>query len=57
MQLHGKTAFITGAGQGLGRAAALHLSRLGVKVALNGRDKGRLRDPSEVAKLVAGLAE
>lgn len=50
-KLKGRTAFLTGAGRGLGRAAALYLSSLGVQVALNGR---RLSLLEEVAGLIHG---
>ncbi len=50
MGLQDETVFVTGAGQGLGRATAVHLSRLGMKVALNGRRRTRLEE-------VAGIIE
>ncbi|MBK8321284.1 MAG: SDR family oxidoreductase [Betaproteobacteria bacterium] len=48
-----KVAVVTGAGTGIGRAAALSLSRDGFKVALLGR---RLDKLEETAKLAAGEA-
>lgn len=42
--LLGKRVLVTGASSGLGRAAAIGLSRLGAVVAINGRDEGRLAD-------------
>ncbi len=57
MQLQGKTAFITGAGHGLGRAAALHLSRLGIKVALNGRGRPSLEKVAGVIEEEGGKCQ
>lgn len=34
-RLHGKVAFVSGGGRGIGAAAALELARLGAKVAVN----------------------
>lgn len=42
MQLDGKTAFITGASRGLGRAVAEVFSKEGARCALVARDEGRL---------------
>ncbi len=49
--LEGKTAIITGAGSGIGRAAAVTFSRQGAKVALVGRTEASLR---ETAAMMAG---
>src|SRR2546421_10700566 len=40
MTLSGKTALVTGASRGLGRAIALRLARDGAAVALNYRERG-----------------
>ena len=37
MELTGKTAIVTGAGQGIGRGIALVLAERGASVVLNGR--------------------
>jgi len=42
MDLAGKTAIITGAGRGIGKAIAAALAKEGVKVALAARNKGQL---------------
>ncbi|NMH29502.1 SDR family NAD(P)-dependent oxidoreductase [Flavobacterium silvaticum] len=44
MNLEGKTIVVTGASSGIGRAIAIHLSRLGAKCALIGRDEKRLEE-------------
>ncbi len=56
LELTGKTALVTGASSGIGRGTALTLAREGVRVAIQGRDTGRL---AEVAKDItdAGGAE
>lgn len=41
--IEGRTALITGAGNGLGRAIALRLSRGGARVILSGRDESKLQ--------------
>ena len=52
-RLDGKTALVTGASRGLGRAIALKLAEDGAKVALNYRDsEGPAR---EVAELIAKM--
>ncbi|SNQ50345.1 Short-chain dehydrogenase [Frankia canadensis] len=43
-QLQGRTAIVTGAGQGLGRAIALALGDRGANIVINGRTKAKL-DP------------
>ncbi|MDP9315301.1 MAG: SDR family NAD(P)-dependent oxidoreductase, partial [Chloroflexota bacterium] len=42
MQLEGKVALITGAGSGIGKAAALRLAQAGAKVALLSRSADEL---------------
>jgi 2-hydroxycyclohexanecarboxyl-CoA dehydrogenase len=42
MELTGKTAIVTGAGQGLGRGIALVLAERGASVVLNGRTPAKL---------------
>jgi NAD(P)-dependent dehydrogenase (short-subunit alcohol dehydrogenase family) len=44
MELEGKTAVVTGAGSGVGRALALEFSRAGLKVACCGRRGGKLEE-------------
>ena len=40
--LEGKTAFVTGASQGIGRACALALAKMGARVALAARNEANL---------------
>jgi citronellol/citronellal dehydrogenase len=43
----GQVALVSGAGRGIGKAIAFQLARLGAKVALCGRDEGRLNATAE----------
>ena len=54
MGLKGETAFVTGAGRGLGRSTAIHLSRLGMNVVLNGRRRGRLEEAAGIIEAEGG---
>ncbi len=59
MQLPGKTAIVTGAGQGLGRGIARVLAERGASVVLNGRTASKLEDVQseiDVGRAVAALA-
>jgi len=47
LQLKDQRALITGASRGLGYATALTLAREGCKVAINGRDEGRVKAAAE----------
>lgn len=44
MSMKGKVAFITGAGSGIGRAAALRLAKEGVRVVASGRTEPNLKE-------------
>ncbi len=54
MGLKGETAFVTGAGRGLGRSTAIHLSRLGMNVVLNGRWRSRLEEAAGIIEAEGG---
>jgi NAD(P)-dependent dehydrogenase (short-subunit alcohol dehydrogenase family) len=44
MDLTGRHILVTGASQGIGRAAAIHISKLGAKVSLIARNEDKLRE-------------
>jgi 3-oxoacyl-[acyl-carrier protein] reductase len=54
MNLSGRTAVVTGASQGIGRACALRLARCGANVALVARNQQKLE---ELAQQIASLGE
>jgi NAD(P)-dependent dehydrogenase (short-subunit alcohol dehydrogenase family) len=54
MQLEGRCALVTGAGSGIGRAAALCLAREGARVALVGRDEEELEDTLRAIRSAGG---
>jgi 3-oxoacyl-[acyl-carrier protein] reductase len=56
-RLDGKVAFITGAGRGIGRAAALHLARLGADVAMNDIDLASARAVGEEIDFATSVEE
>ena len=56
MELQGKVALITGAGEGIGRAAALLMVQEGARVAAVGRTESDLRSLTEEIKAIGGEA-
>jgi 3-oxoacyl-[acyl-carrier protein] reductase len=52
--LHGRVAVITGAGTGLGRAAALDFAKEGAHVALIGRRSGKLEETAAAIRQAGG---
>ncbi len=54
--LAGKTAWVTGAGSGIGEAAAIALARAGARVALSGRRKAPLESVAAKIKAAGGEA-
>jgi len=50
MRLKGKTALITGGGEGIGRATALLFCKEGAKVGIIGRTKSKLNKVVKEAK-------
>jgi NADP-dependent 3-hydroxy acid dehydrogenase YdfG len=55
-RLEGKVAVVTGAGTGIGRAAAIGLAAEGAKVALSGRREGPLLEVAGVIRAAGGEA-
>src|SRR5262249_55090241 len=51
-----KTAFVTGASRGIGRACALALSKAGARVALAARDLGKLEELASEIRSASGEA-
>src|SRR5262245_58040286 len=56
MHLENKVAWITGAGSGIGKAAALALARSGAVVVLSGRREPPLRDAAAQVEAAGGTA-
>jgi 3-oxoacyl-[acyl-carrier protein] reductase len=54
--LHGRIALVTGASQGIGRACALELARLGATVALAARNESKLADVAAEIASAGGQA-
>ncbi len=55
--LEGKTALVTGASQGIGRACALQLARAGARIALAARNEGKLQQVAEEIAALGGTAQ
>lgn len=53
--LSGQTAWVTGAGTGIGRAVAVALARAGVKVGLSGRTLGTLEETASLVRAEGGI--
>ena len=56
MRFQGKTALITGASKGIGRATALRMAREGGAVAVNGRDEAAIADVVREIRQAGGRA-
>ncbi|MFZ0661246.1 MAG: 3-oxoacyl-[acyl-carrier-protein] reductase [Acidobacteriaceae bacterium] len=57
MSLEGRTALITGASQGIGRACALTLAKAGARVALAARNEAKLAEVAAEIRVSGGVAE
>lgn len=55
-RLQNRIAVVTGAGSGIGRASAIRLATEGARVALTGRNLGRLQEVEAQIKQLGGLA-
>src|SRR5262245_19360190 len=55
--LRGKSALITGASKGLGKAMALALAKAGASVALVSRDEAKLQEAAAQIRAEGGVAE
>jgi 3-oxoacyl-[acyl-carrier protein] reductase len=56
-EFEGRTALVTGASQGIGRACALELARRGVRVGLAARNEEKLRAVAQEITAAGGTAE
>lgn len=56
MSFDGKFVLVTGGSSGIGADAALHVAKLGAKVAIVGRNKNNLNDVAEKIKKSGALA-
>jgi 2-hydroxycyclohexanecarboxyl-CoA dehydrogenase len=57
LDLSGKSAFVTGAGQGVGRQIALHLAAHGARVGVNDIDVARANEVASEIETAGGKAE
>lgn len=57
MSLDGRTALVTGASQGIGRACALVLAKAGARVALAARNEAKLAEVAAEIRAGGGVAE
>ena len=57
INLNGKTALVTGAGKGLGRACAIALAEAGAKVFIISRTKKDLEEVSKIIKKIKGTSK
>src|ERR1700721_983826 len=56
-KLAGKTAFVSGASQGIGRACAMALAKMGARVALAARNEAKLEAVAEEIAAAGGQAK
>jgi 3-oxoacyl-[acyl-carrier protein] reductase len=57
MDLRNRAALITGGSSGIGRAIAKMLAQSGARVAITGRDKGRLTEAAQALKVMPIVAD